>query len=102
MSRSTNNITKDKFLTSELKDISQVYLGKRNCCRCGCGGEYASTSYMDEPRADVNDELVAKRLKRAKKLVQEGANIDAGDNYFDVQTGNDRTLTFYFDELKGK
>ena len=107
------NITKDQFLASELKDISHVYLGKRNCCRCGCGGEYTATSFMDDPRSDVNDALVGKRLKKAIKLVQEAKtfgegnkNTDAdvvfGTTYVDVKTGRNRTLTFYFDELKGK
>lgn len=80
--------------------ISQVYLGKRNCCRCGCGGDYTATSYMINPRSEENDKLVAQRLRRAQKLVREGADVDYGDNYVDVETGNDRTLTFYFDEVK--
>ena len=95
-----NDISRGAFLEARLENISQVYFGKRNCCRCGCGGEYTATSYMVNPRSDVNDELVAKRLKRAKKLVMEGANVDFGSTYVDVQTGADRTLTFYFDEVK--
>ena len=96
-------MTNQEFLTKELKDISQVYLGKRNHCRCGCGGTYTSTSYADEPRrSDVDDKLVERRLKRAKKLVEEGGDVDSfdGANYFDVETGNNRCLTFYFDDLK--
>lgn len=90
----------EKFLQIELKDVSKVYSGKRNCCRCGCGGTYTATSYMVEPRSDINDKLVEKRLKRAKKLVLEGVDVDFGDNYVDIETGNNRCLTFYFDELK--
>ncbi len=90
----------EKFFQAELKNISQVYSGKRNCCRCGCGGTYTATSYMVEPRSDINDKLVEKRLKRAKKLVLEGADVEFGDNYIDIETGNNRCLTFYFDELK--
>lgn len=89
-----------EILKLELKNISQVYSGKRDCCRCGCGGEYISTSFMENPRSDVNDILVEKRLKRAKALVQKGAEFDFGDSYLDVKTGKNRTLTFYFDEVK--
>lgn len=98
-------MTKSEFLQLTIKQVSQVYFGKRNCCRCGCGGEYTATSYMLNPSSDVNDELVAQRLKRAQSLVEKGAEFDNNDNdpsctYFDVKTGAGRTLTFYFDELK--
>jgi hypothetical protein len=93
-------MTKDEFLQTDISKISQVYSGKRDCCRCGCGGEYTSTSYMKDARSGVNDKLVEKRLKRAKKLILEGAEFDNGGTYLDVKTGNDRTLTFYFDDLK--
>jgi len=95
-------ISKEEFLSKQLKDISQVYSGKRDCCRCGCGGEYISTSFANEPRSDVNDELVLKRLIRAKNLVKKGAEVMEGETYIDVKTGNNRTLTFYFDEIKNK
>lgn len=95
-------MTEAKFLALTLSGISQVYSGKRDCCRCGCGGEYTATSFMDVPRGSggINDKLVEKRLARAKKLVKDGTDVMYGDNYVDVQTGNDRTLTFYVDELK--
>lgn len=102
-SKMGTTITKEAFLNASLSQISQVYHGKRNCCRCGCGGDYTRTSYSKHAERlpeDVDDNLVEKRLNRAKKLVQEGADFDAGDTYFDVETGNDRTLTFYFDDLK--
>jgi hypothetical protein len=55
---------------------------------------------MIKPRTDeINNDLVARRLKRAKKLVQQGADVDYGDNYVDIETGNNRALTFYFDEV---
>jgi hypothetical protein len=94
-------MTKELFLQATVQQVSQVYKGKRACCRCGCGGDYTATSYMDGPRTeDINDELVARRLKQAHKLVLEGASVDYGDTYVDVETGYDRSLTFYFDEIK--
>jgi hypothetical protein len=95
-------MNKELFLQATVSNISQVYKGKRACCRCGCGGDYTATSYMDTPRTytDINDKLVARRLKQAHKLVIEGASVDYGTTYVDVETGYDRTLTFYFDEVK--
>lgn len=92
-------MNKETFLRLSIESISQVYMGKRRHCRCGCGGEYTATSYMKEPRSTVNDALVSKRLKRAKALVLSGADVDYGQTYIDVQTGENRSLTFYTDEL---
>ncbi len=92
-------MNKIKFLQSEISNISQVYLGKDHCCRCGCGGTYTATSYMENPRSDVDDALVSKRLKRAKKLVSEGAEVAYGSTYVNISTGENRALTFYFDEV---
>ena len=94
-------MNKELFLEATVSQVSQVYKGKRDCCRCGCGGTYVGTSYMKDPRTDdINDKLVARRLKQAKQLVLEGAEVDWGGTYVDVKTGWDRSLTFYFDELK--
>lgn len=92
-------INQEQFLTATLSNVSQVYYGKRNCCRCGCGGDYTATSYMKNPRSEVNDGLVEKRLRRAKRLVEQGADVMYGDTYVDVEAGYNRSLTFYFDEL---
>ena len=92
---------KEKFLETTLSQISQYYSGKRNCCRCGCGGKYTSTSFASKARSEVNDKKVQMALNRAKKFVRNGANYDHDSNYFDVETAPNRTLTFYFDEVKG-
>jgi hypothetical protein len=94
-------MNQEQFLQATVSQVSQVYSGKRDCCRCGCGGTYTATTFMEKPRTDeINDALVAKRLKRAQGLVLEGAEVDYGGTYIDVKTGQDRTLTFYFDEIK--
>ena len=55
---------------------------------------------MVKPRTeDINDELVAKRLKRAKRLVESGASVDYNETYVNISTGNNRAMTFYFDEV---
>lgn len=95
-------ISKEQFLNATLEQVSQVYYGKRNCCRCGCGGDYVATSFMVNPRSDVNDSLVLKRLKRAKRLIEQGHLVDYGNNYVDIETVEDKSLTFYFDEVVGQ
>jgi hypothetical protein len=92
-------MNKETFLSVDLKDISQVYLGKEGC-RCGCRGEYTSTSFMLNPRSDINDNLVSKRLKRAKKLVAAGIEAQYDSIFINIPVTSTRVLTFYFDEIK--
>jgi hypothetical protein len=89
----------NEFLNFTIENVSQVYVGKDRCCRCGCGGNYTATSYMVKPRSDVNDSLVEKRLKRAKRLIESGVEYQIGDNNINIELGNNRALTFYFDEV---
>jgi hypothetical protein len=89
----------NEFLNFTIENVSQVYVGKDRCCRCGCGGNYTATSYMVKPRSEVNDSLVEKRLKRAKRLIESGIEYQIGDNHINIELGNNRALTFYFDEV---
>ena len=89
----------NEFLNCTIKDISQVYVGKDRHCRCGCGGDYVSTSYMIKPRGEVNDSLVTKRLNRAKRLIEKGVEYQLENTYINIVTGNNKALTFYFDEV---
>jgi hypothetical protein len=93
-------MNRELFLESTLNQISQVYLGKNHYCRCGCGGSYTATSFMDEPRSDINDKLVEKRLKKAKALILKGVDVEYGKEYVNIETRNNRALTFYFDEVR--
>lgn len=94
-------MNKEQFLAASVSNFSQVYMGKQNICRCGCAGKYTATTYMDNPRTStIDDNAVARMLRRAQKLLKEGADADTGSNYFEVTTGDNRCLTFYFDELK--
>jgi hypothetical protein len=89
----------NEFLNFTIRNVSHVYVGKDRCCRCGCGGNYTATSYMIKPRSSVNDSLVEKRLKRAKRLIESGIEYQIGDNHINIELGNNRALTFYFDEV---
>jgi hypothetical protein len=86
----------ENFLNITLNQISKVYNGKRSGCRCGCKGNYVSTSFNKNHYSDVNDKLVERRLEKAKLLISKGSDYEIGDNYIDIETGDDRTLTFYF------
>jgi len=97
-------MTKEQFLNVTIKDISQVYSGKNHHCRCGCGGDYVATSYMVKPRSEVNDSLVAKRLAKAKRIIESNVKIDGeeigyNETYINIPIGKNRALTFYFDEV---
>ena len=93
-------MNRELFLESTLSQVSQVYLGKNHYCRCGCGGSYTATTFMDEPRSDINDKLVEKRLKKAKALILKGVDVEYGKEYVNIETRNNRALTFYFDEVR--
>lgn len=92
----------NEFLKVTVEQVSQVYQGKRDCCRCGCGGNYTATTFHNDPRSEVDNVKVSRLLKRAKKLVSEGADVDEGDTYLDVRTSEHNCLTFYFDEIGPK
>lgn len=101
-------MTKKQFLKSTIKNFSQVYFGKDNCCRCGCAGNYIYTTSNIHMQTiidknlpiNINDKLAKRRLNQAKKLIsQQSAKIEIGDIYVNVIFGDNRALTFYFDEI---
>jgi hypothetical protein len=85
-----------------LDQISQIYVGKDRNCRCGCGGTYIATSFMDSPRTDIIDNIRAqKNLPRAKNLsLKKDVLVEYGDNHINIGYGNNRAITIYTDELK--
>lgn len=85
-----------------LDQISQIYVGKDRCCRCGCGGKYIATTFMESPRTNIIDNIRAqKNLTRAKKLaLKKDVLVEYGDNHINVGFGNNRAITIYTDELK--
>jgi len=93
-------MTKKEFLEIGLEKISQVYEGKNNHCRCGCGGEYTATTFMESPRSEVDNDLVLGKLEIAKALIKGGKKPEFGETYVNISIGWNRALTFYFDELK--
>ena len=95
-------MNKELFLSATIENVSRSYSGQRDCCRCGCRGVYTDTTYNTSPNVytDVNNKLVETRLRRAKKMVESGANVEYFLNGVDIESGNNRSLTFYFDYVK--
>jgi hypothetical protein len=85
-----------------LDQISQIYVGKDRNCRCGCGGTYIATTFMESPRTDIIDNIRAqKNLTRAKKLaLRKDVLVEYGDNHINIGYGNNRAITIYTDEVK--
>lgn len=94
------NITREEFLSISLSQISQAYEGKRDCCRCGCGGKYYATTFMKHPRSQVSDNYVQELLDKAKEKVLRGnADVMFYDSFIDVRVGRNKSITLYFDEI---
>lgn len=94
-------MTQEQFYQMDVNQVSKVYSGKDNCCRCGCKGTYTYTSFAKDSRSLVNDKKVKSSLTRAKNMLRANeAEFEDGGNHVNVSYGNDRALTFYTDELK--
>ena len=69
-------------LTTEisLDKVESIYLGKGNCCRCGCGGEYFRPS--EHPKA-------SKKIKHfLKKMASGKYEVESIENYiFEIILG---------------
>jgi hypothetical protein len=81
------NMTQKPTFTAE--NVTRIYLGADNVCRCGCKGDYQ----------DRGEPLFDKRLKRFAKMWEnyQPTDDDLGGFYLNMSYGNDRALTVYFD-----
>lgn len=73
-------------------ELDQIYIGKQNCCRCGCGGSYADKD---------NPSLLKKRFNRFKRLAEAGETItyiDSRQLILEITTGEDRCITVYLNK----
>lgn len=89
-----------EFNALKIENVSMIYNGQNNCCRCGCKGKYVSTTFMENPRSEVNDKRATTLLNKAKRLVDEGAVIEFSDNNYNIESGEKNAITIYIDELK--
>jgi hypothetical protein len=81
------DMTQKPTFTAE--NVTRIYLGADNACRCGCKGDYQ----------DRGDPLFEKRVKRFAKMWEtyQPGDDDLGGFYLNLSYGNDRALTVYFD-----
>ena len=75
----------------KVEQVESLYIGKGNCCRCGCGGDYFRVA--EDPKH-------AKKIKHyLKKLASGNYRVLAQDGYiFEIElskSGYDRVATFY-------
>lgn len=76
------NLIKIDF--NALPEISRIYVGANNACRCGCKGAYHEPGSAGFKRA----------LNKAIKL---GLADDVCESYINFPYGNNRAVTLYFD-----
>jgi len=68
--------------------VKRIYVGRDNCCRCGCHGSYHEEGSRGFKMA----------LSRARKVIEssESAIEEHCAEYANVITGKDRAITLYF------
>lgn len=84
----------------QFKDVSQIYCGKQDSCRCGCGGYYVATSNMINPRSDVNDKVCKKLIKEFNRIMKYKGLAEDQETYKEVSLDNKTCITIYLDEIK--
>lgn len=73
----------------------ELYVGKGNCCRCGCGGDYFRVS--EDPANAKKVRHYLKKLLSGKYEVLEQPGV-AGEHIYEINlsnSGHDRVATFY-------
>jgi hypothetical protein len=78
-----------------VEQVESLYIGKGNCCRCGCGGNYFRTK--DDASHAKKIKHYLKKLASGNYTVTEQAGL--GDEYiYEIdlsKSGHDRVATFY-------
>ena len=78
-----------------VEQVESLYIGKGNCCRCGCGGNYFRTKEDASHAKKIKHYL--KKLASGNYTVTEQAGL--GDEYiYEIdlsKSGHDRVATFY-------
>jgi len=84
--------TDEKYVEFDESKIEQIYYGKGNCCRCGCGGYYA------QPDSDIQTDKDI--MRKALKLFRSGKReIESIDGFvFEIKLSGDKVYCLYTDE----
>jgi len=88
-----------------IDQITRIYSGRENCCRCGCGGKYFDRGTVGFTRA-IN-KMKRDDFKPLPKGADMWANygrcvcrgVEFGENYCDIpyNADNDKCYCLYFD-----
>lgn len=76
-----------------LDQVDKVYIGKGNCCRCGCGGEYFTAK--DNPKEVI---------KALEKLSSGKYEVESQEDYiFELElsctkAGNTKVICLYLNK----
>lgn len=89
----------------KLSDITRIYSGRENCCRCGCGGRYFDrgtvgfTRAINKMKRDDFKPLPKGADMYASYGLQKSRGIEFGENYVDIpyDSDNDKCYCLYFD-----
>lgn len=88
-----------KVLTFDTKDLIQVYKGKLDNCRCGCGGDYFKAG-EDDAEVQRAFDLLLKYAERGEVLFERFTYKDSDKNelYFEFETHTTVDYDNGFDE----
>lgn len=85
----TTSDTLYKEIVLTIDQVDKLYIGKGNCCRCGCGGDYIEV--------DKNERAIEKALRQMSSGEFEVRSID--DYIFEITTSEsnnyERVKTLY-------
>lgn len=62
-----------------LDSVESIYIGKGNCCRCGCGGDYFRPSEAEDAEQAAK---ATKKIKHyLKKMASDKYKVESIENY---------------------
>ena len=74
ISHTPNHSVRTRLITIE--QVESLYIGKGNCCRCGCGGEYIY------PNTEIDIAKINAVLEKMSSGLYEVESID--DKFFEI------------------
>ena len=99
-----NGKTIEEFFKN--KNIVKIYVGKDNCCRCGCRGDYfykdnnaaACNSYVKEAFKRFNSMRSSSKLVKSNYMFKD-VDGDRVEGFINIPLVNDRCYCIYFRDI---
>ena len=94
-------IESQKEISFTPEDVSCVYVGKPNCCMCGCSGDYFYTSKnaakasQDRGYEVTKNEINDAKVNTVLGLFKQGECIENIDDYIFTKIISERQYTIY-------